>query len=255
MDVADREGAVIHLVHVASNALPGLSAGVAGEEGQGKGRPSPENMMLQWKNSIQQATPHTVCTWMLYHSSIQQGIEDKAKELKPDLIVIGKNSNHSWFPFLNTVLIAELVESTGTAVLTVKPGSLHNKLKVLVVPVSGPFPKHKMEAIAALCRKNRLKVHLITYVNEDHMPAGFSAASLLKVYQWLKDMVHCPVEYAVVHGNNRARSVLQYAEKVNADILLVNPATETKLGWMNTHIPDILAPESKVQVLALHLPK
>lgn len=255
MDVADREGATIHLVHVASNARPGLLTGAAGEEGQGKGRPSPENMMLQWKNSIQQATPHTVCTWMLYHSSIQQGIEDKAKELKPDLIVIGKNSNHSWFPFLNTVLIAELVESTGTAVLTVKPGSLHNKLKVLVVPVSGAFPNHKMEAIAALCRKNRLKVHLITYVNENHIPAGFSAASLLKVYQWLKDMLHCPVEYAVVHGNNRARSVLQYAEKVNADILLVNPATETKLGWMNTHIPDILAPESKVQVLALHLPK
>jgi len=44
---------------------------------------------------------------------------------------------------------------------------------------------------------------------------------------------------------------LQYAEKNNADILLVYPKKETQLSWWNGHIPDVLPADSKVQVLAV----
>jgi len=44
---------------------------------------------------------------------------------------------------------------------------------------------------------------------------------------------------------------LSYAEKVQADLLLVYPEQETKVDIWNRHISDVLPPESKVQVLAL----
>jgi nucleotide-binding universal stress UspA family protein len=252
LELADKDGATIHLLHVANNAKPNFLLADNRKPELPFASPSPEQMMMQWKNSVQQATPHIVCNWVQRHSSIQLSIEEKALELKPDLIVVGKKSNHSWFPFLNTVITSELAETTGSAVLTVKPGSLHSKMKTLVVPVSEDIPKLKMETISALCKKNKLKVHLVSFVNGDNVPAGFSAPALLKVYQWLKDILHCPVEYAVVHGNNKAKAILMYAEKVNADILLVHPTSETRLGWMNKHISDVLPPASKVQVLAVH---
>jgi hypothetical protein len=96
-----------------------------------------------------------------------------------------------------------------------------------------------------------LSVHLVTFVDEKNAPSEFSASSLLQVFQWLKAKLHCPVEYAVVHGANKAKAILQYAEKKDADILLVYPKKETQLSWWNQHIPDVLPPNSKVQVLAL----
>jgi hypothetical protein len=59
------------------------------------------------------------------------------------------------------------------------------------------------------------------------------------------------VEYAALYGSNKAKAILKYAEKVNADMLLVYPEVETKIGWLNTHISDVLPPASKVQVLAV----
>lgn len=252
LEVADNEGATIHLLYVAGSTRGNFINDAEKKENKIPSFLSAEEMMTQWKHSIQQATPHIVCNWVQYHSSIQQSIEEKAYSLKPDLIVIGKKSNHSWFPFLNTVVTSDLVEATGVPVLTVKPGSLRNKIKTVVVPVSGDAPKYKMEAITALCKTNRLKVHLVSYVNGDNVPANFSAPSLIKVYQWLKDILHCPVEYAVVHGSNKAKAVLSYAEKINADVLLVNQRSETKIGWMNKNISDVLPSQSKVQVLAVN---
>jgi hypothetical protein len=46
--------------------------------------------------------------------------------------------------------------------------------------------------------------------------------------------------------------LMLFAEKINADVLLLDTSSETKVGWMNRHISDILEPGSKVQVLALN---
>jgi nucleotide-binding universal stress UspA family protein len=256
LEVADKEGATIHLMHVLSDRVSRLSLQnnkKLSEPIAKTAEPTIDQMIKEWKDTIQQTNPHiTVCCWMLHHSSIQQSIAKKAEKLKVDLVVIGKKSTHTWFPFLNTVISNDLARTTGCAVLTVKPGSLHNKIKTLVVPVTEDIPRHKMEAIAALCKINRLKVHLVSFMTGENVPVQFSSSALLKLYQWLKDTLHCQVEYTVLHNDNKARAVLLYAEKVNADMLLVNPVSETRIGWMNRHISDVLSPDSKVQVLTVH---
>jgi hypothetical protein len=108
-----------------------------------------------------------------------------------------------------------------------------------------------MDAIKALSGKNSLKVYLVTFSNAQNVPTDFSASALLKVYQWLKESIHCQVEYSVLHGNNKAKALMLFAERINADVLLLDHSFETKVGWMNRHISDILAPGSRVQVLAV----
>jgi hypothetical protein len=44
---------------------------------------------------------------------------------------------------------------------------------------------------------------------------------------------------------------LQFAEKYDADILLLHNGAETKIGWPGKHIPDVIPPASKVQVLTV----
>ena len=181
----------------------------------------------------------------------QKKIIEAALDLRPDLIVIGKSTPHARWRFFKTLMPAAVAEATNIPVLTAKPGALHNKLKSVVVPVTERIPESKLKTLESLCAKGNVKIHLVTFVNDKNVPAEFSASTLLQVYQWLKSKLHCPVEYSVIHGTNKAKALLDYAQKNSADLLLVNAKTETRLQWPNVHISDVLTPASKVQVLSV----
>lgn len=248
LELAEAE-ASIHLVHVLEEELSTNSSATASK---GIDLQQAQNKMEQWKNCIGKTLPSSkVHVSITAASSVQEVIEKKVKMLQADLVVIGKNCSHTWFPFLNTVLPGELAEKTNTAVLTVKPGSLHNKIRTVVVPVTDDIPYHKMEILATLCKKFKVRVYLATFCKGPHLPESFSASPLLKTYQWLKNVLHCQVEYSVLHGHNKARTLLTYSEKIQADILLLNPRSETKIGWTNLHISDVLPLQSKVRVLTV----
>jgi nucleotide-binding universal stress UspA family protein len=211
-----------------------------------------EKKLKEWKASIEYDYPNIITMISVIQSnSIQKAIQQKSREINADLIVIGQSSMHSWLPLLKTVLPMRLAASTGIAVLTVKPGALRNKPKTVVVPITGEIPDIKMNALELLCKKTRMNVHLVAFIEEKNVPSEFSALALLQAYQWLKSKLHCSVEYAVINGTNKAKAILNYAEKNNADILLVHPKKETQLSWWNRHISDVLPADSKVQVLAV----
>ncbi|MGZ8554646.1 MAG: universal stress protein [Chitinophagaceae bacterium] len=245
-------GAVIHLLHVqtgmflgSSLVSVGLWTDTDGEENSGV----LQTKLQQWKTSIEESPNDiSVCSWISTDDSVQEVIEKKAAGLNVDLIVIGKNSHHSWIPFLNTVAPARLAKNTGKAVLTVKPGSIHNNARSIVVPAATDTCDQKMELIAAICRKFRITVHLVTFIDDS---PEFSSSSLLRMYQGLRNNLQCEVDYTVLHGTNKPRAVLDYAEKIGADILLLKPVSETKIGWLNRHISDVLLPESKLEVLTV----
>ncbi len=254
VQVADAHNAVIHLVHLIQAPLYlNLTRAITSQDVISRsGQLTAAQKLDQWKSSIEQAMPGiSVVPWIVMNSTIRETIEKKAVELKPDLIVIGKKSSHSWFPFLNTVTPAALAYETGAAVLTVKPGAMYNDIKTIVVPVSGEVPQQKLETLSALVGKFKVKVHLVIYLTEGRGPAEHDASSLLKMYQWLQQSLNCSVEYSVLKGSNKARALLQYAEKISADMVLVDPASETHTGWLNTHISDWLPADSKMQVLSV----
>lgn len=192
-----------------------------------------------------------VKVWITRSWSTQAAIENKAKSLGAQLIVIGKKNNHSLFPFLNTVTPARLAKRTGAAVLTVKPGATYNRTKRMIVPITSENTDAKLEMIQALSKKFPLQVHLVTFIDSNNKPVEFYASSLLRAYQWLKTTTHCSIEYCVLHGRNKARVLLDYAQQSDADVLLVHPETETRMNWRNVQISDMLPKSSKVEVLAV----
>jgi nucleotide-binding universal stress UspA family protein len=211
-----------------------------------------DEKLKQWKETIEDYHPSVVVRICVKKSgSVQTAIMEKAEEVNADLIVIGQTATHYWLPVLKTVLPMRLAASTRIPVLTVKPGSLHGKIKTIVVPVTDKLSDIKIHALELLCRRNRRNIHLVTFADDKNVLPEISASAVLKTYQLLKAKLHCPVEYAVIHGANKARAILQYAEMKNADILLVYPKKETQLSWWNRHISDVLPADSKVQVLAV----
>jgi len=240
LDICHPEAA-LHLLHVQQPG--GLSTRTLN-------RGAASTLSALKRNTEAQLPSGTVHTWSAMGGTVQESIIARAQELSPDLVVIGKKAHHSWLPFLNTVVPAAIARDTGCPVLTVKPGSLQSQVRSVLMTVSGEMPLKKLELVQALRHKMHMKIFLVSFLQEGGGD-DISSDALVKTYRWLKDTMHCNVEYSVLHGINRGRSMLQHAEKVGADILIVHPYTETKVGWMNMEISDLQPPGSKVQVLTV----
>lgn len=190
---------------------------------------------------------------LVEQARVEASVIETAKRINADLIVIGKKNHHSFFPFLNTVLSSNIAEGTSCPVLTVKPGSLNKKLETVVMPVTELFPTRKIELLAALGNRATLNIHLLTILRNNQQPDSHTASALLQAMKSIRSRLQCQVQHSIIHSNNKAAATLRYAEKVGADILLVNPETETTIStWITKKdIADAVNPGSQLQVLSV----
>lgn len=209
-----------------------------------------EAKLLQCKNSIQDKDNNiTVCTWRIYEGDVQEIIIRKAIQFEIDLIIVGKNSNHSILPFLNTVVPSVVACKTGIPVLTVKPGAIDSDMKTALVPISNNPAYNKMRLLTMMSKKKLASVYLVCF--NSHGDEQDCAGVLAQTHQWLRSNLNCSVTLAVLNGNNKAKALLRYAGNIKADFILLASDNETKAGWMNKHISDLISPRSKIQVLSV----
>ncbi len=207
--------------------------------------------VTQWRDLIVEHYPmFTVSSAIVKELPVQEAIIRAARGSSADLIIIGKNSHHSWLPFLNTVIPSEVSKASGCMVLTVKPGGIYKKVKTIVVPVSDENAVNKLGVVYAICKRSPAKIYLAAFTNSDEASLKFYTKAFFQLYQSLRGAGY-QVDYTVLKNNNKAKAILKYAEQLGADILLVNPETETRIGWPNRHISDVLPVGSKLQVWAV----
>lgn len=188
-----------------------------------------------------------VFLWVVHGLPIEESIIRKATLLDVDMIVLGKNSHHSILPFLNTVVPSKIARKTGIAVFTVKPGAADHAIRTVVVPVGISFPEKKLAVISELRKAFNIHIRLVSFVRNDR----FLPAPLLDAYQFLKENPANNVGYKLLKGKNKGRAILRYCQRINADLLVVYPETETKIGWLNSHMSDALPVQSRTQILAI----
>jgi nucleotide-binding universal stress UspA family protein len=107
LELCDRSNVTIHLCHVLRMGANGGYLGSLNRlfTGISQKQIVEVNQKLdEWKSYIAKARPSVTTTcWVCYDSSVGRAIMKKAKSTSADLIIIAKNSQHSWFSFLNTV--------------------------------------------------------------------------------------------------------------------------------------------------------
>ena len=228
--------AVLHLLHVVNPYRP-IEALAA--------KTQLEELAQRTKEDHPEAE---VKTHILKGVSTQRMIIECSKILAPDLIVIGKQNNCRQWRLFQTISPATVARKTNCPVLTAKPGSIDSRTRLIVIPIRNFLPERKLEWGILLARKYKAQIHLLAIQEKQHdgMPQVF-----LKAYHHLRESLHHPIEFSTVMQQNPARAALDYAELIMADLILVNPATESDVtGFTGTrHISDLLGRDSKIQVL------
>lgn len=250
--------ATIHLYHVqrlrvtgTPHMLSSVFAGYTRRQVNSDIRSSSERLeQLKAAIAKQRKDIRVVC-WVSFGEPVQESIIKKARQLSADLIIIGKTSHHSILPFLNTVVPSKLAAITGVPVLTAKPGSLHQDIKTVVIPIGPDFPGSKLEMLEALKNRSHPSVKLVIFGHNDHASTA-SKQLLFDTFRAFKRRYPNNVNYEMIDGRNRAKALLKYCHKVGADVLIVYPGAETRTGsWFNSHISDLVPAGSKTQVLAV----
>ncbi len=255
IELSDPEHTVIHLFHVADPSLPiGRLSLPHFHIHSGKGFRNKlqlaEMKLEEWRFCIMENFPGIrVKTHLVIEDSVQNAIEELAEKINPQIIIIGKRTSVKWTNWLNDVNTDKLASQTNCPVLTVRPGSLHNKTRIIVVPVGKRIPERKIDLLIELSGRFRAQIHLITL--KEHSKYSSSQA-FIETYRILKNTLGCHIELKVLNGDHPAREALRYAGLVGADMLLVNPREEaTILTIPPKSIADILETESRLQILSI----
>jgi nucleotide-binding universal stress UspA family protein len=211
-----------------------------------------ERDLQQLKYTLQVENPALrVRTHIMKGFSIQRTIIECAAMINPDLIIIAKqNSRRRWWAFTSLISPDVVAKKSNCPVLTAKPGSMDSRTKVIVLPIRNFLPERKLEWAVLLAKKYKAQVHLLAI--QQHEPKDGSLSQVfLKAYHLLREKLHHPIEYSAAVRHNAARAALNYAELIMADMILVNPETESGIsGFTGTrHISDMLNRDSKIQVL------
>lgn len=257
IELSDAEETTIYLFHVQRNHIFSRFYDQSGNwfnSELSNGTNNIPDKLIQWKELIETNYPGIkVRTDIKKAGSIQNAIIHKAKGIEADLIVICKHSYNRLFTFLNTVFPNKIAKMTGAPVLTFKPGSVYTKTKCIVVPIGFTIPKRKIDMLVTFRQKFRISIHLVTVLKKNQHSNEFSGYALMQTYKFLRDIVHCPLHHEVLHGDNVAAATFNYANSIKADMLLVDPESETQLSaFPKKHINDELRPNSKLQILAIH---
>lgn len=236
-ELAGREGAELHLLHVVRRRAP-----MEAELGQ-------LEAIIRTKYPALRVRTH-----VLNGRSVQRAIIECAKLQRPDLIVIGRSTPRRRWLRGRGISPDIIARKSNCPVLTVKPGSADSKTRVILIPIRDFLPERKLEWAVLLAKRYRAQVHLLAIQDRQETKELTAPNVFLKAYHQLRENLRHPIEYSATGQQSTAKATLNCAEHIMADMIVLNSETESGVIGLSgyRHISDLLKKDSRIQVLDIN---
>jgi hypothetical protein len=166
-----------------------------------------------------------------------------------DLVYVAESRKKFMFGD-NTPNASRLASRTNCPVLTLKSHPALQGLKIIVMPVGPSLPVNKIRVAAYLGKRFNASIHLIT--RERSALLFEELAYMQKALQILRDNTDLPVTCKTMSGESLGDIAIQYANTVNAGLIVVDPGAENSLpGVMNRLFSRFVFNESPVPVITV----
>lgn len=129
----------------------------------------------------------------------------------------------------NKMNISSFLEMLNCSVLTVKLQTGLITGNDIVLPIGSALPLKKLRIACYIGRIFHSTIHLVSLNKEFLMHGHEEAICLYKAYHLLHDNTGLPIKCKILDGQNILLATLQYAQKINADIVLLNSGKEPLL--------------------------
>lgn len=190
---------------------------------------------------------------LIVSGKVSSAIADVArKELAP-MIIIGTNGASGFEKFVLGSQASRIVQDSPCPVLTMRQGyDFHKKLERIVVPIRvNPTSREKVPPAATMARIFDSEVHILGLLDIKE------EESALRTYvqQSIDYLEHNGVSYRfeIRPYSNYSDTVLQYAESIKADLLIINTEQDRFISqiFLGTNAQQIVH-RSQIPVLCIH---
>ncbi|MBC7826233.1 MAG: universal stress protein [Chitinophagaceae bacterium] len=169
-----------------------------------------------------------------------------------DLVIIGRSTGVMTKLMGSSYDTAEITKHIECPVLTVRMNTSNDQWLNIVLPVCSMLPVRKIMFACYLARKYNSKIHLLAIAGDEIETDTERNQYLYKAYQLLRDNTNLVIECHTIRGHNIAESTLRFAQKINADLIVVNTGQESRLsGIVNRIFDGSLFSESKIPVMSV----
>ena len=186
-----------------------------------------------------------------FRGSWQQILKEAVIKSHIDLVLI-PISKLGTDPISKQIDINILSQQTQCPVLTIYDNFDPAHLQNIVVPVDDFLPVRKLTAATFLAKKFDGVIHLLGQQYNSDQAAKLNTICLTKAYQLLRDFTNVKIHCSTERGSTVAADTLAYARKVQADLIVVNPGKESKMGGIfNKWLARYLHRVSNIPVLTI----
>jgi nucleotide-binding universal stress UspA family protein len=246
--IANHLGSHLHVIHVEKNGYPGKARQTTGSDNQFQ-LVDDDKMTILRKQYSMRLKPG-----LQLYLSVRNGIKERiiteyAIQHSIDLVILGRTKKGWLFdPALDVNRLSMNIECP---VLTVKDTPHLEKLRNIVLPVNSHLPVRKIIMASYFANAFNAKIHLIALAKHMKSSEGH-APYLYKSYQLLNDNTKLSVECHAIAGESLADTTLEYAERIKADLIVVNPGKELRLrGFTHWLFPRFIFNKCPIPVMTI----
>lgn len=171
------------------------------------------------------------------------------RQYEMDMVVVGLSRFNLIQRVVSSVSISKLARKTNVPVLAVRSGGLVCHFKKIILPLHEEVPLHRIKLATMLARAFKSTIYMVTLRKENNTPENIINEAL----QIVQSISTIPVQGIILEGKNLAKTTLDFAKKINADLIMINPLKEFNLpGWWNRLTNKLLSYSSKIPVLTIN---
>jgi len=194
------------------------------------------------KNNIEVSSSVIKGSW-------DEAIIEFAVQNNIDLIVIAQKSTA--FGKRKMLLNPDKIAAkTSKPVISIPINKRITKLFTIVIPITDFLPVKKLMYGIYIASKNNATIKLLSIENEKTKESN--QYYLKKAYQLIRDNCNIKTEMETIRSNNTAEAVNEYAVINAADLVIVNPGTQTRMpGILSSFLGNIIQKYAAPPILTI----
>lgn len=144
----------------------------------------------------------------------------------------------------------KIAAATNVPVITIPSNRQITRLRSILIPVTDFLPVRKIMYGIYMASANNATLKLLGVENGGNTEK--SEYYLYKTYKLIRDNCAVNIELGTIKGNNVAEAVNEYALRSTADLIIVNPGTQTRMaGFFSAFFNNILQKNAAFPVMTI----
>ena len=170
------------------------------------------------------------------------------KDFEMDMVVMGLSKFNFVQRWATSVSINKLARNTNVPVLAVGSQGLVHHFKKIILPLYDELSLDRIRFATTLARSFKSTIYMVTLRNGNNTPEKILNEGL----DIVQSASRTPVQGIILEGDNLVKTTIDFAKRINGDLIMTSPAEEFKApGWWNRFTSKLFSYGSEIPVMTM----